>query len=72
MKVEATAVDDLSYGLGFVARLNKGSVVTLIRERIDDHIWLPTSIKFKANGRALLVRKLNIDFAVEWFDYRRT
>ncbi len=70
VKVEATAVDDLSYGL-LVARLGKGSVVTLKRERIDDHIWLPTSIKFKATGRALLVRKLNIDFAVEWFDYRR-
>jgi hypothetical protein len=72
VRVEATAIDDLSYGLGFVARLNKGSTVTLIRERIDDHIWLPTSIKFKGNGRALLVRKLNIDFAVEWFNYRRT
>jgi hypothetical protein len=72
VKVEATAIDDLSYGLGFIARLNKGSAVTLMRERIDEHIWLPTSIRFKGNGRALLVRKLIIDFAVEWFDYRRT
>jgi hypothetical protein len=72
MRVEAIAVEDMSYGLGFVARLKKGSVVTLKRERIDQHIWLPTSIKFKATGRALLVRSLNIDFAVDWFDYRRT
>lgn len=73
MKVEATAIDDLSYGLGLLARVRKGGVVTLLRERIDDHIWLPTSIRFKADGRALLsIRKLNIDFAVEWFDYRRT
>jgi hypothetical protein len=71
-KVEATAIDDMSYGFGLMAKLNKGGVVTLIRERIDDRIWLPTSIKFKGNGRALLmIRKLNIDFAVEWFDYRR-
>ena len=72
MRVEAVAIEDMSYGLGFVARLKKGSVVTLKRERIDQHIWLPTSIKFKATGRALLVRSLNIDFAVDWFDYRRT
>jgi hypothetical protein len=72
MRVEAIAVEDMSYGLGFVARLKKGSIVTLTRERIDQHIWLPTSIKFKATGRALLVRSLNIDFAVDWFDYRRT
>jgi hypothetical protein len=72
-KVEATAVDNLSYGFGLLARLNKGGVVTLTRERIDDRIWLPTSITFKGNGRALLaIRKLTIDFAVEWFDYRRT
>ena len=46
--------------------------MTLTRERIDEHVWLPTSVKFKADGRALFaIRKLNIDFAVEWFDYRR-
>ena len=72
IRVEATAVDNLSYGMGLLARVRKGSVVTLLRERIDDNIWLPTSIKFKADGRALLgLRKLNIDFSVEWFDYRR-
>ena len=71
-KVEATAVDDLSYGFGLLAKVRKGSVVTLTRERIDEHVWLPTSVKFKADGRALFaIRKLNIDFAVEWFDYRR-
>jgi len=72
-KVEATAGEDLSYGFGLLAKVRKGSVVTLTRERIDEHIWLPTSVKFKADGRALFaIRKLNIDFAVEWFDYRRT
>ena len=72
IRVEATAIDDLSYGFGLLARLRKGSVVTLTRDRIDDYIWLPTSVKFKGDGRALLaLRKLTIDFAVEWFDYRR-
>ena len=72
MRVEATAVDDLSYGLGLIARISKGTVVTLTRERIDQDVWLPTSTKFKANGRALFaLRKINFDFAVEWFDYRK-
>jgi hypothetical protein len=71
-RVEAKAIEDLSYGFGLLAKLRKGSVVTLTRERIDNQIWLPTSIKFKGDGRAFLaIRKLNIDFAVEWFDYRR-
>jgi hypothetical protein len=70
-RAEATAIDDLSYGFGLVARLNEGTTVTLTRERVDDAIWLPTSIQFRGSGRALLFRKLNIDFGVEWFDYRR-
>jgi hypothetical protein len=71
IRVEAVAIENLSYGLGVIARLGEGTSVKLTRERIDDHVWLPTSIHFKGTGRALLVRKLNIDFGVEWFDYRR-
>ena len=70
VRVEAVAVDDMSYGFGLIARLNKGTVVTLTRERIDDGIWLPTSMHFKGSGRALLLRKLTIDYTIEWFDYR--
>ena len=71
VRVDATAVEDLTYGFGLVARLHKGAVVNLTRERVDDNIWMPTSIRFKGNGRALLLRKLTIDFAVEWFEYKK-
>ena len=70
-RVEATAIDSITYGYGLVARLNKGTVITLVRQHIDDDIWLPTSIRFQGEGRALLLRKLNIDFRIDWFDYRR-
>ena len=71
VRVEATAIDDLSYGFGLLARLNEGTVVTLTRAPVEGGIWLPTSIRFKGQGRALLVRRLNIDYVIEWFDYRR-
>jgi hypothetical protein len=71
MRIEATAIDDISYGLGLVAWLNEGTEATLTRERVDDRIWLPTSMRFKGRGRALLVRRLTIDHVIEWFDYRR-
>jgi hypothetical protein len=69
-RAEATAIDDISYGV-FVARLHKGTTVTLVRERIDDRIWLPTTIQFKGRGRAMLFRSLTVDHAIEWFDYKR-
>ena len=71
VRVEATAIDDITYGLGVVARLNEGATITLVRERVDAGTWLPTSIRFLGEGRAMLFRKLNIDHTIEWFDYRR-
>jgi hypothetical protein len=71
VRVEAVAIDDMSYGFGLIARLNEGTVVRLTRERIDDNIWLPTSMHFKGSGRALLLRRLTLDYTIEWFDYRR-
>jgi hypothetical protein len=72
VRVEAIAIDSLSYGFGVLARLSEGTRVEVVRERIDSTVWLPTSIKLKGDGRALLfIRKLNVDYFIEWFDYKR-
>lgn len=70
-RVEATAVDNLSYGWGIVARLNDGTRITMVREPVDANVWLPTSIRLVGEGRAILFRKLKLDFTIEWFDYTR-
>jgi hypothetical protein len=70
IRVEAVATDDLSFGLGVVARLNEGTRVELTREPVSGGIWLPTSIRFMGQGRAMLFRRLDIDHVIEWFDYR--
>jgi hypothetical protein len=72
LRAEATAIDDITYGLGVVARLNKGASVTLVRERVDAGTWLPTSIRLSGEGRAMLFRKLRVDHVIEWFEYRRS
>ena len=71
VRVEATAIDDITYGLGVVARVNRGATVTLVRERVDADTWLPTWIRLSGDGRAMLLRKLRVDHLIEWFDYRR-
>jgi len=71
MRVEATAIEDLTYGMGLVARLQKGTTVTLSRDRIEPDLWLPTAVRIKGQGRALLLRRLEIDQVIEWIDYRR-
>jgi hypothetical protein len=71
IRAEATAIDDLSYGFGIIARLNEGTRVTFTREPVEGGIWLPTSVRIMGEGRALLVRKLTVNHVIEWFDYRR-
>jgi len=71
VRVQATAIDDLSFGWGVVARLHKGTKATLIRDTVEDGIWLPTSLRFVGEGRAMLFRKLTLDYAIDWFDYRK-
>jgi hypothetical protein len=71
VKVEATAIDAISFGFGLIARLNQGTTVTLHRAPLDGSIWLPTSIRFAGEGRALVFRKLNVDQRIEWSDYKK-
>jgi hypothetical protein len=71
VRVEATAIDDLTYGFGVVARLGRGTKVHLAREPVEGNLWLPTNIRFSGSGRALLFRRLEIDQVIEWTNYRR-
>lgn len=71
MELEATAIEDISFGYGIVARLDKGTFGTVTRRPIDNDIWLPTQVTLKGKGRAVLFRSLVIDFRADWFDYRR-
>jgi len=72
MTVEAKSIDDISIGLGLVARLNKGAVGSLRRRPVASDLWMPTTLRLTGHGRAaLFLRKLTIDYAVDWFDYER-
>ena len=71
MRLEAKAIDDISFGYGLIARLGEGTVATATRRRIDRDLWLPTQLTLKGRGRAAVFRPLVIDFKADWFDYRR-
>lgn len=69
MHVEATATDDVSFWGGVVGRLNKGLTARFTRRKIDG-VWLPVESRFRGTGRALLFRKVDINFARDYYDYR--
>ena len=71
MHLEAHAVDNISFGLGIVARLSKGTTATLTRRPVPGGVWMPTKLTLSGRGRAALVRRLVVDYSIEWFDYAR-
>jgi hypothetical protein len=69
MRVEAEAVTDTSFGYGVIAKLHKGAKAIVRREKIGDE-WLPVETRMTGTGRALLFRKVTIDYMREYYDYR--
>jgi hypothetical protein len=71
MRLEAEAIEDISFGYGLIARLDEGTVATVTRRRIDRDIWLPTQLTIRGRGRAAVFRTLVLDFKADWYDYWR-
>ena len=69
MRVEARAVDDVSFGWGVIGRLYEGATARFTRRRVNG-VWVPVETRFDGDGRALLVRRLTIRFARDYYDYR--
>jgi len=71
VRVDAELTDTLSFGLGVLARLQKGSRASIIRRKVNDEIWLPALAHFTGSARLLLVKGLNLDAKSEYSDYRK-
>ena len=70
-RVEIEAIDDLSFGLGLLARVHKGTVATYQRRKVDGATWLPAEVTWTASGRVLLLRRLRLQGVSEFSNYRR-
>jgi hypothetical protein len=71
VKVDLESVEEVTIGWGLLARLRKGAKITLQRTKVNDEIWLPTSLRIVGTGRTLIFRRFTIDSLTEWSDYKR-
>ncbi len=71
VKVEMNLMDDISLGLGLLAKLNKGATMAFTRKRVNDEIWLPAEAHFSGTGRLMLFKGLRIDAVTEYSDYKK-
>jgi hypothetical protein len=70
-RVTFDVIEDITYGLGLLGRLYKGSTGMMARRRVNNEVWLPARVEIRIAGRALLVRKFAVDSVTTWSDYRK-
>jgi hypothetical protein len=71
VRVELEAVSDLSFGMGLLARVHKGTVASFERRKVNNEVWLPAKVTWSASGRVLLVRRLRLRGISEFSGYRK-
>ena len=71
VRVEMEASEDITFGLGLLARMHTGSTVMFRRTRVNDEIWLPAEAQIKAVGKTLVFRKFALETTTQYSDYKR-
>jgi hypothetical protein len=69
-KIDAECIDTVSWGL-FIARVHKGSRVTIVQTRVNDEVWLTQHVSVKLDARVALMKEYNVDFDQAYSDYRK-
>jgi hypothetical protein len=62
-------IQPFSLGL-FLARVLRGSHITMEQTRIDDGIWVPEHVEVRAAARILFVKSLVIDQVLTYSEYK--
>jgi hypothetical protein len=71
MKIEATLLDAMNFGLGLLAKIQPGSKGIFEWRKINDDVWLPFHSDFTAKARILLIKGMNTREVHEFSDYKK-
>jgi hypothetical protein len=71
VRIELEAIKDLSFGMGFLARVHKGTLASFERRKVNNEAWLPAKVTWTASGRLLLLRRLRLRGTSEFSGYRK-
>jgi hypothetical protein len=71
VRVEIEALDDLSFGMGLLARVHKGTTASYQRRKVNDEVWLPAQVTWTASARVMLLRRLRLRGIADFSGYRK-
>ena len=69
IKADAQVIQPFSMGL-FLARVLRGSHITMEQTRVDDGFWMPERVEVRAAAKILFVKSLVIDRVLTYSKYR--
>jgi hypothetical protein len=70
VKVEGEALDTIWSDFGLL-RIARGSTLFFEQTRVNDEIWLPSSILVRFEARLALVKKLRGEFDIRYSNYQK-
>ena len=71
VRTELEAVSDITFGLGLLARMQKGSTIMFRRTLVNGEIWLPAEARYRVVGKTLVFRKFALESTTRFSDYRK-
>jgi hypothetical protein len=71
IRVDVELIEDLSFGLGLLARMHKGATLRFMRRKINDEIWLPAEFGFSGSARVLLLKQLRVESTSIFSEYKK-
>jgi hypothetical protein len=71
VRLEVEAIDTVSFGLGLLARVHKGSRAAFERRKVNDEVWLPAVATYSASARIALVKVIRRGGTSEFSNYRK-
>lgn len=71
VRLDVEAIDTVSFGLGLLARVHRGSRASFTRRKVNGEVWLPASASYTASARIGLVKMLRVGGTSDFYDYRK-
>ena len=71
VRTELEAVDDITFGFGLLARMQKGSTMMFRRTLVNGEIWLPAEAQYSVVGKTLVFREFSLESTTRFSEYRK-
>jgi hypothetical protein len=71
VNLEMEAIDTVSFGLGLLARVHKGSQASFQRRKVNDEAWLPAVARYSGSVRVALVKTIRRGGTSEFSNYKK-